>query len=406
MGAREDLLAWCARQAKEQPWLASSYWWPLPKVRVILVLWLAWKLRLYKKRHQLLGFAGALVIDRTIRQLRESACHQKRRSWRDMDAYHLASCEYCHARLGGSSGKLLSPSSHDLSEESVTSSRGSHVCLQAIVSRASRRLSVCFQGAGAVLVYHMGVAAYFQQHFDLRSVALLGASGGSLAATCLAIELDMDYVRCYPIDRTAPSGAICSFCAASHILTFASLGARLHTCLHTHRAMPWSRNVSFTQSHRTLPQAMESNIVLAEEIRSRRLGPFFYMLQVHAPFLHMYMCPLLVHAPWTHTCTCPLLVYAPSLCMPHGTHAHAPFLYMHQAVENDFRSILPSDDDVRRMCDGQLFISLTQVRGQDACMRPPALRLSSRSPRLAYGQGHGLVHDEASSRLAFPRSRT
>ena len=243
------------------------------------------------------------MIDRTIRQLRESACHQKRRSWRDMDAYHLASCEYCHARLGGSSGKLLSPSSHDLSEESVTSSRGSHVCLQAIVSRASRRLSICFQGAGAVLVYHMGVAAYFQQHFDLRSVALLGACGGSLAATCLAIELDMDYVRCYAIDCTAPSGAICSFCAASHILTFASLGARLHTCLHTHRAMPWSRNVSFTQSHRTLPQAMESNIVLAEEIRARRLGPFFYMLQVHAPSF----CMLHGH----ETCTCPLLAHAP-----------------------------------------------------------------------------------------------
>ena len=64
----------------------------------------------------------------------------------------------------------------------------------------------------------------------------------------------------------------------------------------------------FTQSHRTLPQAMESNIVLAEEIRARRLGPFFYMLQVHAPSF----CMLHGH----ETCTCPLLAHAPFLHMP------------------------------------------------------------------------------------------
>jgi hypothetical protein len=55
---------------------------------------------------------------------------------------------------------------------------------------------------------------------------------------------------------------------------------------------------------------MESNIVVAEDIRTRRLGPFFYMLQ---------------------------------------------------AVERDFRATLPPDEDVRRLCDGRLFISLTQV---------------------------------------------
>ena len=79
-------------------------------------------------------------------------------------------------------------------------------------------------------------------------------------------------------------------------------------------------------------------------------------------------------------------------------------MHVHQAVENDFRSILPSDDDVRRMCDGQLFISLTQVCGQDACMRPPALHLAH--PGLRMDKGIGLCMTGRPRDLRFVRCRT
>jgi hypothetical protein len=191
---REAILEWFARQAKEHRWLASSYWWPLPKIRILAAVWLAWRIRKLQRRRQLLIFTGTIIASHLLAQLRERARTWKRRRWRDADAYHLTTCRYCHQRLNPT-GRLLSPSMDQLADASVVDSRASHLCLQAIVSNDAPRLSICFQGAGAVLVYHMGVAAYFQQHFDLSQVAFLGASGGSLPATCLCTELDMDYVR-------------------------------------------------------------------------------------------------------------------------------------------------------------------------------------------------------------------
>jgi len=51
--------------------------------------------------------------------------------------------------------------------------------------------SVCFQGSGCVIVYHIGVGRYIQQHFNLDNVSFLAASGGSIVAAMLALGLDM-----------------------------------------------------------------------------------------------------------------------------------------------------------------------------------------------------------------------
>jgi len=51
---------------------------------------------------------------------------------------------------------------------------------------------VCFQGSGCVIVYHIGVARYLQEHFELDDVTFLAASGGSIVAAMLALGLSMD----------------------------------------------------------------------------------------------------------------------------------------------------------------------------------------------------------------------
>ena len=49
----------------------------------------------------------------------------------------------------------------------------------------------CFQGAGLLLVYELGVAKYLQQHMRAPGV-VLGASGGALVAALLACQVDLD----------------------------------------------------------------------------------------------------------------------------------------------------------------------------------------------------------------------
>jgi len=57
---------------------------------------------------------------------------------------------------------------------------------------APPRPSVCFQGSGCVIVYHIGVARYLQEHFDLSDACFLGASGGSIVAAMLGLGFSMD----------------------------------------------------------------------------------------------------------------------------------------------------------------------------------------------------------------------
>ena len=54
------------------------------------------------------------------------------------------------------------------------------------------RPSISFQGSGCVIVYHIGVARYLQENFDLSNVTFLAASGGSIVAAMLALGLEME----------------------------------------------------------------------------------------------------------------------------------------------------------------------------------------------------------------------
>ena len=56
----------------------------------------------------------------------------------------------------------------------------------------STKPSVCFQGSGCVIIYHIGVGRYIQEHFNLDNVTFLAASGGSIVAAMLALGLDME----------------------------------------------------------------------------------------------------------------------------------------------------------------------------------------------------------------------
>ena len=56
----------------------------------------------------------------------------------------------------------------------------------------STKPSVCFQGSGCVIVYHIGVGRYIQEQFNLENVTFLAASGGSIVAAMLALGLDME----------------------------------------------------------------------------------------------------------------------------------------------------------------------------------------------------------------------
>ena len=243
--------------SRSNRFLTSTWLWPLPKVRLIIGSYLVWLLvNARSRRRRLFLFAASLASIELFNRLREAARARKRQEWSESDRRHLASCRHCHRRLQwrGGGGSLLSASSDDLAAKHALSDRASHVNLHAIVSRKTARArgrpSICFQGAGCALVYHLGVAAYLQQHFDLTHVRFLGASGGALAAVCLALNIDMDF-------------------------------------------------------------AMESNIIVAQRCRKPPLGPFFRLLQ---------------------------------------------------EVEREFWPALPAtDEEVARLCDGRLFISLTQV---------------------------------------------
>ncbi len=73
------------------------------------------------------------------------------------------------------------------------------------------RPSVCFQGSGCVIVYHIGCAQYLQEHFDLKNVTFLAASGGSIVAAMLALGLDMEVAfeencRLAKFSRSLPFG--------------------------------------------------------------------------------------------------------------------------------------------------------------------------------------------------------
>ena len=54
--------------------------------------------------------------------------------------------------------------------------------------------SICFQGAGCVLVYHVGVARYVCAHFETEHARFLGASGGAVVAACVAAGVDLEFV--------------------------------------------------------------------------------------------------------------------------------------------------------------------------------------------------------------------
>jgi hypothetical protein len=73
------------------------------------------------------------------------------------------------------------------------------------------RPSICFQGSGCVLVYHIGVARYVEDHFDCSDVCFLGASGGAIIAAMMALDLGMDFaqkenIRVAKFSRTWPFG--------------------------------------------------------------------------------------------------------------------------------------------------------------------------------------------------------
>ena len=66
------------------------------------------------------------------------------------------------------------------------------------------RPSVCFQGSGCVIVYHIGVARYMQEHFDLSNTIFLAASGGSIVAAMLALGISMDITMRENLRLAAP----------------------------------------------------------------------------------------------------------------------------------------------------------------------------------------------------------
>lgn len=54
------------------------------------------------------------------------------------------------------------------------------------------RPSICFQGAGCLVMYHVGVARYVQEHFaNVAEASVYGCSSGALVASCLAAGLDL-----------------------------------------------------------------------------------------------------------------------------------------------------------------------------------------------------------------------
>jgi len=55
----------------------------------------------------------------------------------------------------------------------------------------ARRPSICFQGAGCMVIYHVGVARYVEQHFELAEARIYGASAGAIVAASLAVGLDL-----------------------------------------------------------------------------------------------------------------------------------------------------------------------------------------------------------------------
>jgi predicted acylesterase/phospholipase RssA len=56
---------------------------------------------------------------------------------------------------------------------------------------APTRPSICFQGAGCMVIYHVGVARYVEQHFELANARIYGASAGAIVAASLAVGLDL-----------------------------------------------------------------------------------------------------------------------------------------------------------------------------------------------------------------------
>ena len=51
--------------------------------------------------------------------------------------------------------------------------------------------SICFRGSGLLLIYHIGVAAHLQEHYDLSTTRIAGTSGGSIVAGLLAAGVPM-----------------------------------------------------------------------------------------------------------------------------------------------------------------------------------------------------------------------
>ena len=52
--------------------------------------------------------------------------------------------------------------------------------------------SVCFRGSGLLLIYHIGVAQYLQDTFDLTNTRISGTSGGAVVAGMLAADVPME----------------------------------------------------------------------------------------------------------------------------------------------------------------------------------------------------------------------
>ena len=92
-----------------------------------------------------------------------------------------------------------------------TSPNGSQHGGDCRVGASAQRPSVCFQGSGCVIVYHIGVAQYLQEHFDLRDATFCAASGGSIVAAMLALDMPMELAyrencRLAKLSRRPPLG--------------------------------------------------------------------------------------------------------------------------------------------------------------------------------------------------------
>ena len=79
-----------------------------------------------------------------------------------------------------------------LSSPKLSSSGGCDESVSRYVApRDGDKVSISFSGAAFRFPYHLGVAAYLQEHYDLSKVRFIGASAGALVSTLLACDVDI-----------------------------------------------------------------------------------------------------------------------------------------------------------------------------------------------------------------------